>query len=38
MISNAYDADATFVNIQLNENENNKQIIITDDGCGMFRK
>lgn len=35
MISNAYDADATFVNIQLNENENNKQIIITDDGCGM---
>ena len=35
MISNAYDADATLVNIQLNENENNKQIIITDDGCGM---
>lgn len=35
MISNAYDADATFVNIKLIENDNNKQIIIIDDGCGM---
>lgn len=35
MISNAYDADATFVDIKLIENDNNKQIIITDDGCGM---
>lgn len=35
MISNAYDADATFVDIKLIEKDNNKQIIIIDDGCGM---
>lgn len=35
MISNAYDADATFVDIKLIENDNNKQIVIIDDGCGM---
>lgn len=36
LISNAYDADATRVNIEFFDNENgDKQIIVSDDGLGM---
>jgi hypothetical protein len=35
LISNAYDADADNVSIRLLENQDNKEIIITDDGEGM---
>lgn len=35
LISNAYDADATWVNIEFFENQGIKQIVITDNGNGM---
>lgn len=35
LISNSYDADATWVNIEFIENNGSKQIIVTDDGHGM---
>lgn len=35
LVSNAYDADANWVNIEFIEKENHKQIIVTDDGHGM---
>lgn len=35
LISNAYDADATWVNIRLYDECQDKQIIIQDNGCGM---
>lgn len=35
MISNAYDADATIVDIKIQDSQENKTIIISDDGCGM---
>lgn len=35
LISNAYDADATWVDIKLYDENPEKQIIITDNGHGM---
>lgn len=35
LISNAYDADATCVNISFIDTEEDKQIIVSDNGCGM---
>ena len=35
LISNAYDADATVVSIQMYDKEEEKQIVVTDNGCGM---
>ncbi len=35
LISNSYDADASWVNIEFIENKGSKQIIVSDDGHGM---
>ncbi len=35
LVSNAYDADASWVDIRFSDNQNEKQIIVTDNGNGM---
>ena len=37
LVANAWDADAGYVNITIDESEGEKTITISDDGCGMSR-